>query len=213
MQIPAKIYDISVLLGEESITFPGDPDYCREDILTIEDSGICNLSGLSFSAHAGTHIDAPSHFVKDGKTIDQYAAKEFILPAIVIDVESPSAIYPAELEKADIQSGDAVLFRTQNSLTGRCRNGVYSKNYVYLSPEAATYCVEKNAALVGIDYITIEQHGNDAFPSHHIVLSKEIFILEGINLLDVPPGRYTLICLPLRIKNCEASPVRAILIP
>jgi arylformamidase len=81
-----------------------------------------------------------------------------------------------------------------------------------LAPEAAEYCVEKGVKLVGIDYITIEKHGDDEFPSHKTILGNDIFILEGINLAEVPPGRYTLFCLPLKINGAEASPVRAILV-
>jgi arylformamidase len=66
--------------------------------------------------------------------------------------------------------------------------------------------------MVGIDYITIERYGDEAFPSHHTILGKGIPVLEGLDLKEVPPGRYTLICLPLKIKGAEASPVRAILV-
>jgi len=208
-----KLYDISVLLGVESITYPGDPPYRRNLISAIRSGDICDVSKLEMSAHAGTHIDAPSHFIaNEAQTIDQYSAEEFIMPALVVDIENKTAIHPEELRKADLQPGEAVLFKTENSLSGRCKNGVFSEEYVYLSSEAAQYCVEKKAKLVGIDYITIEKYGDQAFPSHKTIMKNGIFILEGINLADVPPGRYSLLCLPLKIKGGEASPVRAVLL-
>jgi arylformamidase len=72
-------------------------------------------------------------------------------------------------------------------------------------------CVEMKAALVGIDYITIEQYGADAFYAHQTLLTAGVLILEGINLAHVPAGRYTLLCFPLNLNKAEASPVRAVL--
>lgn len=212
--IPFKaVYDISILLGVESITYPGDPPYKRKLVYAIKEGEICDVSKLEMSAHAGTHIDAPSHFFADHrKTIDQFAAREFIMPAVVVNIKDREAIRREELEGIPVQPGEGLLFRTANSLSGRCKNGTFSEIYVYLTPEAAEYCVEKGVKLVGIDYITIEKHGNDEFPSHKIILGNDILILEGINLAEVPPGRYTLFCLPLKINGAEASPVRAILV-
>jgi len=205
------VYDISVLLGTESINYPGDTPYSRDLMLTIEDSGISNVSKLVMSAHSGTHLDAPLHFIPNAKSIDQYSVQEFILPAQVVSIKDRESIRPSELENLDIKQGDALLFKTDNSISGRCRSGVFSENFVYLSPEAADFCLERKVSLVGIDYNTIERHGDEAFPVHHKLLGSNILILEGINLKGVPPGRYTLFCFPLKIKGGEASPVRAIL--
>jgi len=117
-----------------------------------------------------------------------------------------------ELENLDIEPGDALLFKTDNSISSRCRNGVFFESFVYLSSEAADFCVEKKVSLVGIDYISIEKYGDETFPSHRKILGNNILILEGIDLKAVPPGKYTLLCLPLKIKGGEASPVRAILL-
>jgi len=207
------VYDISVLLGVESITYPGDPPYRRELVSAIGKGGVCDVSKLEMSAHAGTHIDTPAHFIADdSKTIDRYPAGQFIMPAVVVNIENPTAIYPAELEESGLNAGEAVLFKTANSRDGRCKCGVFTENYVYLSPEAADYCVKQQVKLVGIDYITIEKYGDDEFPAHHTILGNDIFILEGINLAEVPAGRYTLFCLPLKIAGGEASPVRAVLL-
>jgi len=164
------------------------------------------------SAHAGTHIDFPAHFIPNGKHIDDYPAQKFILPAQVVTIEDKEAIRPSELENRDIKPGDALLFRTDNSISGRCTSGVFSKSFVYMSPEAADFCVEKKVSLVGIDYGSIDRYDAQDFPAHHKLLGNDILILESINLKEVPPGRYTLFCLPLKIKGAEGSPARAILI-
>jgi len=207
-----RAYDISVALGEESIDYPGDTPYSRELIRTLKDGDNCNLSRLTMSPHSGTHIDFPAHFISGGKTVDQYSVADFILSANVVEIKDKEAIRPHELENPLIEPGDALLFKTENSRQGWCRSGVFLENFVHMAPEAADFCIEKRVALAGIDYITIEQYGDNGFPVHHKLLGNNSLILEGIDLLEVPPGRYTLICLPLKIKACEASPVRAILL-
>jgi arylformamidase len=212
MKIPRTVYDISVLLGGESIDFPGDPPYVRERVGRIGETGDYELSSLRLSAHAGTHLDSPSHFCLGGKTIDAYSAGEFILPARVVEVADREAVRPEEIASALPLPGEAVLFRTANSLSGRSTRGAFSPDYVCLTPEAALLCVEKGVRLVGLDYITVERYGDQAFPVHHALSENGILILEGIHLGHVPPGDYLLLCLPLKIRGGEASPVRAVLL-
>ena len=164
------------------------------------------------SAHAGTHIDTPLHFIPKRKGIDEYAAADFILPATVIDILDKESIKASHVESLNLEPGEAVLFKTDNSVSGRSTSGRFSENFVYLSPEAAEVCTKKEVSLVGIDYVSIDKYGETSFPAHHRLLEKNIFILEGINLREVPPGNYTLLCLPLKIKDCEGSPVRAVLV-
>jgi arylformamidase len=210
MQCFGSVYDISVLLGEENITFPGDMPYSRETASTIKAGDDCNLSSLVLCAHSGTHIDAPAHFIEGGKTIEEYPIETFILPCQVISIEGGNPIKPEDLKGIDIRKGDAVLFRTHNSLCGLSRSGIFSERYVYLSEDAAGLCVDCGVRLVGIDYISVDKYGDDA-PVHRRLLENDVLILEGIDLQRVPPGRYMLIALPLRIKDVEAAPARAIL--
>jgi len=206
-----NMYDISVLLGEESIDYPGDTPYSRERLCTIRDGGAYELSRLVMSSHSGTHIDFPGHFIADGKTLDQYHIRTFMLAAQVVEIEDPELIGPAELKHLDIKQNGALLFKTENSRSGLCTTGTFSAGYVYLSADAAAFCVQKKVGLIGLDYITIEKFGDETFPAHRTILGNDIPILEGIHLKDVGPGKYTLICLPLKIKGGEASPVRAVL--
>ena len=94
-----NVYDISILLGEESITYPGDTSYQRKLMHSINKDGTYESSQLIMSAHTGTHIDVPAHFVPDGKNISQYSAGEFILPAQVVHIKDNESIKPNELEK------------------------------------------------------------------------------------------------------------------
>ena len=168
------------------------------------------------SAHAGTHIDAPSHLADYTKTLDQYAIGDFILPALVASIEDKEAIRPAEIEGLDIRQGDALLFKTDNSVSGQSTaGGVPTEHYVYLSIEAADFCVEKKVSLAGFDYFAPEKPGDgnkESAPVHRRLFEKDILILEGANLKDVPQGRYMMFCLPMKMEGSEGSPVRAILI-
>lgn len=205
------VYDISVTLGREDIPFPGDPSFSRQTLVSIEEGGPCTVSKLEMSTHSGTHIDMPAHFIAGGSTLDAYSPEDFVIPAHVVIVDDPEAVRASDLDGIEIDPGDAILFRTENSTSGRSRSGKFSENFVYISSEAAAACIEKKAGLVGLDYITIDKHGDESTPAHKSLLGGGILILEAISLEEVPPGGYTLICLPLKISGGEASPVRAVL--
>jgi len=207
-----NVYDISVTLGSESIDYPGDTPFSREMIEEIKTGASYDLSKLVMSAHSGTHIDFPSHFIPGGKSANEYQAREFMFPAHVVNITDKESIQPSELEKVVIKPRDALLLRTANSITGICKSGRWSERYAHLSLEAARFCIRRRVGLLGIDYATIEKYGDESFPAHREILGTNILILEGINLEDVPTGKYTLFCFPLKIQNSEACPTRAVLI-
>jgi len=165
-----KFYDISVSLGGESIDFPGDTPYHRKMVQSLENGDACNLSEIAMSAHAGTHMDAPYHFLSDGQTIDRYPVEKCVLSALVVDVQNGVSIGPDELEGVDVQSGEAILFKTRNSTEGLVVKGVFEENFVYLSERGAEWCLKKGVGLVGIDYISIEKFGSAGSPVHRRIL-------------------------------------------
>jgi arylformamidase len=207
-----EIYDITVFLGGEAVNWPGNPPYHRELVSKIEDGERLNLSKLTLNTHIGTHVDTPSHFIAEGKTLDDYSIERWILPAQVASIKDRKVIQPSELANLDLRPGDALLFKTANSTSGLCVSGEFSESFVHMSPEAADFCVAQKIGLIGIDYASVEKYGMEDFPVHHKLLGNGILILEGINLKEVPPGRYTLFCLPLKIKGAEGSPARAVLV-
>jgi arylformamidase len=164
------------------------------------------------SSHSGTHIDAPAHFIPGGRCVDQYDVRRCILDAHVVAIRDREAVRPSEFADLKVRPGEALLFKTHNSVSGRCRKGVFVDTFVYLTAEAADLCIEKGISLVGLDYITVERQGDKAFTVHRKLLGGDVLILEGIDLGQVPVGSYTLFCLPLKIKGGEASPVRAVLV-
>jgi arylformamidase len=204
------VYDISLPLGEAA-TYPGDTPYSREMISEIASGGNYDLSTLILSSHAGTHLDAPAHYIAGGKTLDQYPLERFLLPAHVVSIDDERSITQDALGGVEIDEGEALLFKTRNSLCGLSRQSTFTEDFIYLSDDAAQLCLDFGVSMVGIDYLSIDKFGNDHSPVHHLLLQNDVLILEGIDLKEVPPGEYFLLCTPLRVKGAEAAPARAIL--
>jgi arylformamidase len=207
-----KLYDISVSLGEEAIDWPGNPPYSRELISRKEDGEQWNVSKLVMPTHVGTHVDTPAHYFAQGKNLDAYPIERWILPAHVVSIKNREVIQPGELANIDLRPGEALLFKTANSLSGQATSGVFSERFVYMSLEATDFCIARKVSLVGIDYVSVEKYDTEDSPVHQKLLENDILILEGINLKDVPPGRYILFCSPLKIKGAEGAPARAVLV-
>lgn len=204
---PKRIYDLSPSIGSPMPYYPGDEPYRTEPICTLERSG-CNMHKITLGTHTGSHIDAPLHFLEDGKAIDQYPLFRFMEPAEVVEVKVRE-IGPEHLEGLDPEAR-AVLFKTPNSsLMGV---GAFCRDYTHLTPEGAQALIERGVRLVGIDYVSIERFGTPDFPVHKRLLEADVLILEGLNLKDVPPGLYLLLAFPLRLKGMDGSPVRALLL-
>lgn len=208
------IHDISISLGCVA-TYPGDRQFTLEWMARLQDGAGCSLSALSMSSHAGTHLDAPSHILKGGKSLDMYPQGRFIVPARVVffDGKDESGPIPVSaLNDLKVTRGEALLFKTNNSSRRLLHNPMFSKDYVYLSKDAAKVCVSMGVSLVGIDCLSVDRYGDDSVPVHRILLENDILILEGIDLANVFPGRYSLVCLPIKVKDAEAAPVRAVLV-
>lgn len=205
-----EVYDISALL-EEVAAYPGDREFSRKWTSKTEEGAGCNISALTLCTHSGTHLDAPFHLLQTARTLDAYPLQRFITPAQVVSVKEANSIQPSALEGIEIKKGEALLFQTENSTRGLLRKADFQKGFVYLSPDAARLCVALGVGLVGIDYLSVDRYMDDDLPVHRCLLENDVLILEGINLQGVLPGRYLLLCLPLRMKGSEASPVRAVL--
>lgn len=202
--------DISVPLQSEMAHFPDVPAVRISRTLDMDHGDICNVTAISMSAHAGTHIDAPSHFIKSGKSIDQMPFDAVMGPARVILIRDPKWIQIKELEKYHIQKGERILFKTLNS--SRCwKTKSFIKNYVYLPEESAKYLAKMKVRTVGIDYLSIGGFNAGLPETHKALLREDIWVIEGLNLSKVKPGNYELICLPIKILKADGAPARAII--
>jgi arylformamidase len=201
------IYDISVPLSAELPVYPGDPRIEISDSLMLAKGDAANVSSLNFGAHSGTHVDAPAHFIEGAKKVESLALDVLIGEAEVIEVPGDKRVIDAEFVKT---RSTRVLFKTRNSDLWRRE---FEPNFTYLDLTAARKLIENGVKLVGIDYLSVEKFGSPEHEVHRALLSHEVIILEGLNLTDVPPGKYELICLPLRLRSHlgDGAPARAVL--
>lgn len=205
-----KIYDITVPISNALPVYPGDPAIHIERIQSLEKGDIARVSHLSFSTHIGTHIDPPYHFIKDGVPLDQAPLDIFIGPARVVDVGDAASIDAALLATFNLEGASRVIFKTRNSRLWR-EASEFQKDFVYLETDAAEALVARGVKLVGIDYLSIEKFGFDKPTTHWTLLGNNVFIVEGLDLNEIAPGDYELICLPLKIKDGDGGPARVVL--
>ena len=207
-----KIHDISIPISAAMPVYPGDPAVSIEPVLQIAKGDDANVSRLSFGNHTGTHLDPPAHFVPGGKSVDQLDLSTLFGPARVVDLTRVQAAITADdLERARIpQRAARVLCKTRNSdLWARAG---FQKDFVAFAWDAAQWIVDRGIRLIGIDYLSAESFGASEPKTHRILLGAGVIIVEGIDLRNVAPGNYTLACLPLKIKDGDGGPARAILI-
>jgi arylformamidase len=205
--------DISWPLGPDTPSWPGSPGFTAASHLAIGDGDLANATLLTMDAHTGTHVDAPRHFVAKGADLETLGLDPFVGDVYVVDIGTSRAIGPALLDGLALpDQARRLLLQTANSAESHFRRAPFRQDYAALTPEGAQWVVDKGLVLIGIDYLSIELYG-DAPTTHRILLEAGVAILEGLDLADVPPGEYTLVCLPLRLLNAEAAPARAILLP
>lgn len=191
-----KIFDISLPLNEQTITYPGTTPLKINPTRSSVTGSV--LSEITMSSHTGTHIDAPSHVLEYGKTIDQIDLETFFGPCRVLDLtEVVDGILVKDLENKNIKEGERILLKTTNS---------------FLTSEAASYLAGLNIKLVGIDSLSIKQRGLKDNRAHSELLSKNIPIIEGLNMANIEEGEYTLVAFPVKFTGIDGSPARIVLI-
>lgn len=203
-----KIIDISWPISTATTGYKDKKVVRFEDIKHFEKDGARETT-ICLSSHTGTHVDAPSHFLKDGLTIDEITLDRCIGPCKVLDLTAVSdTITDEHLRDKDIKQNDIILLKTANSLTSPTDN--FSPHFIYVHYSAACYLAEKKIKAVGIDYLGIERSQVD-HPTHTLLMHADIVIIEGLRLNHVIPGDYFFICLPLYTIGNEAAPARALL--
>jgi arylformamidase len=170
-----------------------------------------NVSNLCLGAHTGTHVDAPNHFIDGTRRVEDLDIEKLIGPARVVELDaSVTAIEPVHLK--GLEGAERVLFKTRNSEFWSEPKG-FRTDFTFITPEAARVLADGGIKLVGIDYLSVEKFGSTDFATHRTLLEKEIVILEGLDLREVPAGDYELICLPLKYigGTGDGAPARTIL--
>lgn len=206
------LIDVSYPYNDAMVIYPNNPKFSIRQVQSLEKGDSANVSLLTIGSHTGTHIDAPSHFISGGNTIDQISLEAMNGTAKLFDLRGNADITRDVLSNCDIDTGDIIILKTDNS------NVFYGdavlNDYVTLDYDAATYLVEKRIKMVCIDYMTIERPRAKRIVGrnvHSILLSKNVLIAEMLNLTHVEKGIYQIFCFPINIVGADGAPARIVL--
>ena len=172
-------------------TYPGDPAFDCTRVREVEKDGY-QLTEIRMSAHCGTHMDAPAHFIAGGKTIDQLDSSLFFGPALCIAARTP----------ADLRRTPA----------GTRRVIVRDEGFGGLRMDDAEYLLAAGVRLFGTDRLSVS--ADDVTMAVHVkLLGAEMLLLEGLNFAGLPEGEYELTALPIRLTGSDGAPARAFVRP
>mgnify|MGYP003596249269 FL=1 len=207
----ADYLDISLAISPDLPRWPGSP---LTELTRRRDMGRgdpVNDSTLVCGVHVGTHVDAPLHFLADGADVTHLALDALIGPAVVAFLPDVDAVTADDLEALKLPADTRrLLLRTRNSESWQRGDRDFHADFVALTADAARWVVARGIRLIGVDYLSVQIFQGD--PATHIaLLQAQVVIVEGLNLFQVAPGNYELICLPLKLAGAEGAPARAVL--
>lgn len=207
--------DVSVELKNGMPSWPGDAAFRREWSSVPEEHGAKPaVSRVSCSVHVGTHVDSPLHFFSDGRSVEQIPLSTLVGPVAVRRLEVKKRVEVRHLGTLELKPDvKRLLLRTSNSRLWHDRPRSFSEDFVSLSPGAARWLVDRGIELIGVDYLSVEAYDAPDHETHEILLEAGVVIVEGLDLSEVEPGEYVLMCMPLKIRGAEGAPARAALVP
>ncbi len=205
------IYDVSVPLTNRTPVWPTDPPLKLTTLThTSRDKGhTIRVTNIEMGSHTGTHIDAPWHFIENGRRLNEIPLETLVGPATVFEIRNVRSIAAPNVESLSLDGVERILFKTDNS--SHWTDETFHEDFVYLEAEAAQILVGKGVKLVGIDYLSIDQFHASNHPSHFVLLGRNVVIVEGLNLARVPPGKYHMTALPLNLQEVDGAPTRVVL--
>ncbi|GAB4494752.1 MAG: cyclase family protein [Anaerolineales bacterium] len=207
------VYDISLTISPDMPVWPGDPAVALEQVELMDKGADCNITRLAMSVHAGTHVDAPHHFLNDGRTVESLSLAVLTGPCYVLQLPDDVDEITAEvLARTPIPDGaERLLFGTRNSRWWAQGVKEFQTDFVAISADGAQWLVERGVKLVGVDYLSVAPY-HQSVPTHRVLLEAGVVALEGLNLAQVPRGFYDLYCLPLKLAGSDGAPARVILV-
>lgn len=208
-----KIHDVSLTIRPGMVVWPGDPkvEIFRQD--KIEEGANANVSFMGIGVHTGTHVDAPYHFLQDGKAVDTLPLDVLVGKVLVVELDDTiNEINREVVEPLRHTHGiERILFKTRNSRYWLESGDEFHEDFIGISADGAQSLVEIGIRLVGIDYLSIAPFKKSR-PTHEILLKANMVVIEGLDLSGILPGEYTLYCLPLKLLNSDGAPARVILV-
>lgn len=204
-----RCFDISPPLSESIAVWPGDVPLTRQVALDMGNGDNLTLSSVTTTLHVGAHADAPSHYEKDGEDIASRDPMRYFGPAEVMQVTGAGE--DGRIRVSDLPrppSATRLLLRT-GSFPDPTH---FNKDFHSLSPELVAHVYERGVRLIGIDTPSVDPCNDAHLHSHNAIAARDMAILEGLVLSEVPEGQYLLSALPLKLEGADAAPVRAILV-
>ncbi|MCF0143869.1 MAG: cyclase family protein [Firmicutes bacterium] len=218
-----KIIDLTHNIENGMQIYPGDPEIRISEGL-IHESDYCHVDVLQLNSHTGTHIDAPYHFLPEGKKITDFAADKFTGKGITLDLRGKGeneAITVDDIEKALEKSGGKADAGLSENCIVVLATGWYEYfgtdkylRHPYISREAAEYLVEKGVSIVAVDFLNVDSTIDEEWNAHPVLLGNDTLIVENLNNTgELDFGKeYTFSFQPLKITGSDGSPIRAIAI-
>jgi arylformamidase len=204
-----KLIDVTVPLDASVPTYPGNTPFSLEAIKRVARGDSSNVSTIHMSAHGGTHVDAPRHYFDSGPGVEALPLEILLGRTRVVEVQTRSGIGAADLAALDLSDDIRILFKTPNSRWWGSPE--FHADYVGMTASGAEHLIAHGIRLVGVDYVSVEPYKTPGAPAHHALLGAGAIIVEGLNLRDVEPGIYEMICLPLRVVGADGAPARVLL--
>ena len=203
------LYDISLSVGPGLALWPGDPPYSLARVSSLRLGDPVNLSAATLSLHAGTHVDAPLHLEQQGADAAGLDLHAYLGPALVVEAPSAGAFGLECVRGLPLREHPRVLFRTAAwPDPSRFPDAIPA-----MTADLVDHLAAQGVLLVGVDVPSVDALDSTDLPNHRRLLRHGVAILESLRLSHVPPGPWELIALPLRLKDADASPVRAVLRP
>ncbi len=203
------LYDITRPLSPRTAVFPGDTPVSITPVMSTRNGDCCNVSAITMSAHAGTHIDAPRHYADDAPGVDALDLGVLTGPARVVTIHASERIAVEDVAGLDDLSGVALLVHTRGSDTP---HDAFDPQLVHFAADAAAWLGEQGVRLVGIDTPSVDAAESSDLPAHRAFQKHGVVIVENLWLRDAPDGLYRLFALPLKIVDGDAAPARCILL-
>jgi arylformamidase len=207
------LYDITLTINPDMPVWPGDPVVILERVKKIEEGSNANVSRLDAGVHTGTHVDAPCHFIIGAKGIDELDLNVLVGAAQVVELaQNIAEIDEKVIRQAGILPDTRrILFKTRNSQYWAQHENIFQTDFVGINLDGARALVQMGIQLVGIDYLSIAPFKRSR-PTHEVLLSAGMVVVEGLDLSKIKPAMYQLYCLPIKLDGSDGAPARAILI-
>ena len=198
--------DITQTMKTGMPNWPGDTAFSFGLAYTKQQTGSVNIGKIETSLHTGTHADAPFHFNNSAPTLEQLDVNTFIGDCVVIDCRGVEVITASFLQSFDFHGVARVLLKTVDAISEQ-----FPEVIPVIAADVASFLKHCGVVLLGVDNPSVDMLTSKELAAHHALYEHHVQIIEGLDLSQIEPGLYDLICLPLKIEGADGAPVRAVI--